>query len=202
MFQFAARGVLPPMPHAACLPMSIPDVRGTPSASDDEPPPAAEIDIRLADGLGHPIDPRWIAQRLQQAATAITEAESVVVQAISVFVVDDARMIELHDRHAGIAGTTDVLTFDLRHDGTGPIRAELVVCADEAARRAHEHGLGIDRELLLYCIHGMLHCAGHNDDHEEGWRRMHAREDEILRAIGVGPVFEALPDEGGGGAPP
>jgi probable rRNA maturation factor len=104
-------------------------------------------------------------------------------------------MSELHLRHSQVAGTTDVLTFDLRRDSANAIEAEIVVCADEAARRGVELGHAIERELLLYCVHGLLHCAGYDDHDEAGWQRMHAREDEILRAVGVGATF--MPKRGG-----
>ena len=36
---------------------------------------------------------------------------------------------------------------------------------------------------------GILHCAGYEDKSDEGFRAIHAEEDRILAAIGVGPVF-------------
>jgi probable rRNA maturation factor len=110
-----------------------------------------------------------------------------------VLVVDDSRMIEFHRRHSGIASTTDVLTFELRQHPSDPIEVDLVICADEASRRAAELNHSIERELLLYCVHGLLHCLGYDDHDEPNWRRMHAREDEILAAIGVGATFERPP---------
>jgi probable rRNA maturation factor len=105
-------------------------------------------------------------------------------------------MAELHLFHSGVEGTTDVLTFDLRQGAAGPLEVEIVACLDEARRMA---GAGpVERELLLYLLHGALHCLGHDDHDPEGFARMHEREDEILLAIGVGAVFDGgFPGAGG-----
>ncbi len=97
-------------------------------------------------------------------------------------------MTDLHERHCGLDATTDVLTFPLSGDGE-PVDVEIAVCLDEAVRRAVERGHEPERELLLYCLHGLLHCTGWDDHTTEDYDAMHAREDEILRAIGVGDVF-------------
>ena len=63
------------------------------------------------------------------------------------------------------------------------------LCLDEAARRAIEFGHGVERELLLYAVHGVLHCLGHDDHEEEQRARMHREEDRLLAAVGVGAVY-------------
>jgi hypothetical protein len=47
--------------------------------------------------------------------------------------------------------------------------------------------------LLLYGLHGMLHLCGFDDRTERAFRAMHAKEDEILTRLGVGPVFRPTP---------
>jgi probable rRNA maturation factor len=95
----------------------------------------------------------------------------------------------------GDTRTTDVLTFDLRdrkppRDREGvALELETVVCIDEARRRAAELNHPVRHELLLYCVHSLLHVQGYDDKSPAAARRMHAREDELLRAIGVGPVY-------------
>lgn len=152
---------------------------------------ALEVDVRQAPDLRGNIDGGWISSHLRRAANLLSQRDGVQVARLSVLIVDDARMQHLHERHSGEKTTTDVLTFDLRADKVRPVEADLVVCADEAARRAVQLGHSIERELLLYCIHGLLHCLGHDDHDEAGWRAMHAREDEILAAIGVGATFHS-----------
>lgn len=97
-------------------------------------------------------------------------------------------MARLHDRYKGEARTTDVLTFPLSEPDE-PIEADIVICLDEAARRAADFGHPIERELLLYALHGLLHCAGFDDHDDIGAAAMHSEEDRILQFIGVGATF-------------
>lgn len=112
---------------------------------------------------------------------------------VRVRLVRDDGMTALHATTMGIDETTDVLTFDLLEgepDREGRIDADVVVCVDEAARQAKQRTHGIEKELLLYIVHGVLHCVpGFDDVEDAGARRMHETEDDILRAIGVGAVF-------------
>lgn len=102
-------------------------------------------------------------------------------------VVNDQTMSEAHARYAGVEGTTDVLTFDLGSGGA--VDADLYICVDEARRQAERLGHPVEHELVLYIVHGLLHCLGHDDHDEEDARRMHTEEDRLLTAIGIGPVF-------------
>lgn len=122
---------------------------------------------------------------------------------VRVRIVGDAEMSALHEEYSGIMGTTDVLTFDMSGEadarGVVLLDVDIAVCLDEAERqggaRRHEP---ID-EILLYALHGVLHCLGH-DDHDDGaFRAMHAAEDEILAQVGASVRFHA-PDTGGGAA--
>ena len=98
-------------------------------------------------------------------------------------------MAGAHQRYAGVSGTTDVLTFDLAESGAGRLDADLLVCFDEAARQAAGRGHDVATELLLYIVHGVLHCLGQDDHDPAAASRMHAEEDRVLEAIGVGRVY-------------
>lgn len=113
---------------------------------------------------------------------------------LSLALVDDRRMGELHQRFMNIPGPTDVLTFpiDVAPDGR-ILSGEVVICVPEARRQAKARGIELKHELLLYALHGMLHLCGFDDRTERGFRRMHAKEDEILTRLGVGAVFHPHP---------
>jgi len=100
-------------------------------------------------------------------------------------------MTTLHRRYRGIAASTDVLSFDVDTDPKhGVLNADIVVCADLARQRAAARTLAASRaELALYVTHGILHLAGYDDHRPADFRRMHAREDELLSELGLGPVF-------------
>lgn len=109
---------------------------------------------------------------------------------MSLALVGNRRMAELHERFMNIPGPTDVLTFELDHDGKGRVVAgEVVVCVPYAVNQAKKRGVRIEKELLLYGLHGMLHLCGLDDRNEVDFAHMHHREDEILKRLGVGAVF-------------
>src|SRR4051794_22139937 len=119
---------------------------------------------------------------------------------LSVVLVGDRLMAELHQRFMGLPGPTDVLTFPLDEDRRGRVTSgEVVLCVPEARRRAREHGVSVQQELLLYALHGMLHLCGFDDRTDAGFAAMHRTEDQILTQIGVGPVF-ATPERTVGAA--
>lgn len=163
-------------------------------SASDEPPsslsrpcPGAsqEIDIEFAAPDVDPPADGWLQEHL---AAAIRGA-GVGAVTLGVRVVDDAEMDRLHRLHSGVPGTTDVLTFDNRDAPDEPIAGDLVLCRDEAHRRARELGHDARLELLLYALHGVLHLDGEDDHDPLAHRRMHEREDRVLAALGLGPVF-------------
>jgi probable rRNA maturation factor len=107
-------------------------------------------------------------------------------------------MASLHKKFMGVAGPTDVLTFELERGARGAVTAgEVVVCVSYARREARRRGVELHHELLLYALHGILHLSGFDDRAPAGHRRIHEEEDRILRLIGIGPVFNHAPKERG-----
>ncbi len=141
--------------------------------------------------------------RLEQWLHAAVDAVG-ACGAVRVRLVSDREMAAAHQRYAGVAGTTDVLTFDMRDEdedlepGAGTLDVDIWACVDEARRQAAGRGLAVERELLLYCIHGVLHCLGYDDHDDAEYARMHAEEDRILETIGVGRTFARSPVMSGG----
>ena len=111
---------------------------------------------------------------------------------MSLALVNDARMSDLHVEFMGIPGPTDVLTFPIDQDARGRVTSgEVIVCVPQARRQAKRHTIPLRLELLLYSIHGMLHLSGYDDRTPRDFATMHRTEDEILTELGFGPVFTA-----------
>lgn len=135
---------------------------------------------------------------------------------VRVRVVEDAEMAAAHLEYAEVEGTTDVLTFDMSDRDENPevpernlgrlctvyerelfcVDTDILICFDEAVRQAARRGYPVEKELLLYIVHGVLHCLGWDDHDDEASEAMHAVEDEVLVKIGVGPVYGVEPAEG------
>ena len=86
------------------------------------------------------------------------------------------RMARVHREFLNVRGPTDVLTVSY---------GEILVCAPVAKARALEFGHDVTTELALYCIHGLLHLAGHNDTEPDSARRMAEEQERILKAAGA-----------------
>lgn len=171
-----------------------------PTGSDDPEPSHARpsdaspsqghlaITVHLALHVAEPDPPitGWIEPLVNQAVShAGVEAAE-----LSLAVVGDEEMAQLHEQYTGVAGTTDVLTFDLAEPNGSMIEGDIVLCLDEAQRQADYHGHPVRHELLLYAVHGLLHLLGEDDHDPEDFRRMHHREDQLLQALGLGKIFD------------
>jgi probable rRNA maturation factor len=131
---------------------------------------------------------------LQEAVETVLRMHDVASAKISFVFVGDDEMADLNEKHLGHQGPTDVLTFDLRDDGSpgGAVEGEIVVSVDTAAREAAARGHSRDAELALYAVHGVLHLLGYDDGTKEQAARMHEVEDRVFTALGLAPVFGAV----------
>ena len=132
---------------------------------------------------------------LRRVAEYTLQAEGFTHGRLSVVVIGATAMATLHRKFRGSPNATDVLTFDLESDPQiGIVDADIVVCTDVARRRAARRGGSLEiarAELALYLVHGILHLASYDDHTTSEFRRMHAREDELLLELGLGAVYRA-----------
>ena len=127
-----------------------------------------------------------VAHWLEEKLLALQNAGAPKLRRFTVQCVNDQAMGELHMRHMNDPRTTDVLTF------TDGLEADVAVCVDEAGRRALELKHELRDELLLYCLHGLLHAGGVDDRTPADFAAMHGEENRLLRAIGLGEIFGAI----------
>jgi len=169
----------PPQPEAAAR-------SDSPYPHDlNAPPPGPVVELNLTVPDADPPLVGWLDIHL----AAIAVRAGVRKGQISLAVVDDPCMARLHEQYRQTAGTTDVLSFDLRARPDDPLAAEVVVCLDEARRQAGRRGHETRLEALLYAVHGLLHMIGYEDATADQADRMHEREDQLLNEAGFGPVF-------------
>jgi len=148
-----------------------------------------QLDIEMDESLGPPVaagDVAWLRRMIGAAG----ERLGIRGGRLSIVLVGDEVMADLHERFSGDPSTTDVLTFDLRAEGERRIEGEVYVGVEEGRRRAAELGHEARLEWLLYAVHGLLHLMGYDDHEPADWARMHDAEDRLLEALGVGAVFD------------
>jgi probable rRNA maturation factor len=114
-------------------------------------------------------------------ARHVLQAEGQPDSELSVTLVDDERIAEIHVDYMDIPGATDVISFPLSDpEDPIPILGEVVVSVDTAAREAAERGISLREELLRYVVHGTLHLFGYDDHEPDDYAAMHARQEELL----------------------
>lgn len=123
------------------------------------------------------------ADALERAGLAALAHAGGDSKQVDLILVEDSTLTELHARFLADDTPTDVMAFDLGEDGEGPA-GEVYVSVDCALRVAASRGVGVERELALYVVHGCLHLCG-LDDHDEADRaRMRKAEASVLQALG------------------
>ena len=130
-------------------------------------------------------------KRLAAIAQAVLEAEGTPVAELSVTLTDDETVRGLNREYAGEDAVTDVLSFSqwegeefVGAPGSVPPLGEVVIAYPQATRQAEERDRSANEEVARLLIHGTLHLLGYDHAEAEEERRMRAREEELLGALG------------------
>lgn len=105
---------------------------------------------------------------------------------LSISLVDEDEMSALHVRWMDEPGATDVLSFPMDEmkphsaaQGPGMV-GDVVLCPDFAARQAAQAGHGLQDELELLTVHGILHLLGYDHREAEEKELMFGLQDQLL----------------------
>jgi probable rRNA maturation factor len=133
------------------------------------------------------------------AQYVIGQMETHPLADLSMLLVDEAHMTNLHEKWMEEPGPTDVLSFpmdELRpHSMAGPNRSrgrdgdepepvllgDVVLCPQVAAVQARQHGQSTQAELELLTVHGVLHLLGYDHADPEEEAEMFGLQNELLR---------------------
>lgn len=89
---------------------------------------------------------------------------------------DDDLLADLNTRYRGKSGPTDVLSFPVDPadalPGEPPQLGDVLISLAQADANATAAGHGLDAELALLAVHGLLHLLGHEDESDEGAEAM------------------------------
>ena len=75
---------------------------------------------------------------------------------------------------------TDVIAFEMQEEGK---LGDIVVSTDTAKRQAGEEGHSFEKELLILCLHGLLHILGYRDKSKEDQKIMWDKTYEVFDVI-------------------
>ena len=96
----------------------------------------------------------------------------------SVLLAGDERLRALNLQFRGLDKPTDVLSFPALPEADGGQGGDLAISLETAAAQAAEHGHPLQIEVKVLILHGLLHLAGYDHEHDRG--RMRRRE-TVLR---------------------
>ncbi|HTX86288.1 MAG TPA: rRNA maturation RNase YbeY [Streptosporangiaceae bacterium] len=117
---------------------------------------------------------------------------------LSVLLVDEPAMTELHVRWMGEEGPTDVLAFPMDElrlpqpggghgdhgspdaDAAEVLLGDVVICPQVAAAQAAEADHDVQDEIDLLCTHGILHLLGYDHAEPEEHATMFGLQDRLL----------------------
>ena len=88
--------------------------------------------------------------------------------AIGVRFVDDEEMRKVNERFRKRSKTTDVLSFPGGSPALEGYAGDIVISVPTARRQAEERGHGVEREIYLLMLHGVLHCLGWDHASDDG----------------------------------
>ena len=160
------------------------------------------VDISILEPFGRRLSRSWLRTVVSHALDRALPEEDCQ---LSLAIADDDTLKRLNREYRGLDETTDVLSFSTFHRGhwegdeDPPPRAddvpfvmppqeprhlgEVIISYPQAVRQADPEPSGLERELALLVVHGLLHLLGF--DHVEPLEEadMQAEEREILSRI-------------------
>ncbi len=100
---------------------------------------------------------------------------------LAISIVDESRMSELHEEWMDLKGPTDVLSFPMDelepHSPEPGIVGDIVLCPQFAKIQAKN---GLEAELHLLTVHGVLHCLGYDHAESAQEKAMFELQESIL----------------------
>jgi probable rRNA maturation factor len=154
------------------------------------------VSVEINNESGLPADEDALRELAQYV---IDQMETHPLADLSMLLVDEAHMTNLHEKWMEEPGPTDVLSFpmdELRpHSMAGPNRSrgrdseepepvllgDVVLCPPVAVTQAKQHGHSTQAELELLTVHGVLHLLGYDHAEPEDEAEMFGLQNELLR---------------------
>jgi probable rRNA maturation factor len=147
----------------------------------------ADVSIEIANESGIDVSE---SELISVAKFVITQMDVNPAAELSMVLLDTAAMADLHMRWMDLPGPTDVMSFPMdelepggRPDAPEPgpaLLGDIVLCPEFATAQARTAGHGLDDELHLLTVHGVLHLLGYDHAEPDEEREMFALQNTLL----------------------
>jgi probable rRNA maturation factor len=159
------------------------------------------MSIEIANESGVKVDESYLAGL---ARHVLDDMRVHPLAELSVLLVDEPAMTELHVRWMGEEGPTDVLAFPMDElrlpqpggthadhatpdpDAADVLLGDVVICPQIAAAQAKQAGHAVQDEIDLLCTHGILHLLGYDHGEPEEHAKMFGLQDRLLASWRAG----------------
>lgn len=102
---------------------------------------------------------------------------------LSIAFVSPGEMRSLNRKWRGKNAVTDVLSFEL----AGPVKGELVLSYEQAARQAKQVHYSATDEVCFLIVHGILHLWGYDHERPVDAKKMFTLQEKILKSLKIDP---------------
>ena len=103
--------------------------------------------------------------------------------AVSVLITSSRELQALNHRFRGKNKPTDVLSFPAALGLTKRFAGDVAISAEIAAHNARRLGHSVGEEIRILVLHGLLHLAGYDHEHDDG--EMERKEADLRRSLGL-----------------
>lgn len=142
--------------------------------------------------------PDGIDEAIERAVHATCAEADIRSGSVGVRLVSDAEIQAINRQSLGHDYVTDVISWGYSDDRQA-VEGDVVVSYETACRMAVRIGWDPLHELLLYVVHGTLHCIGMEDTDPAERAEMREAEGRVFQRLGIAPPPRG-PDEKGGEA--
>ncbi len=96
---------------------------------------------------------------------------------LEIIFLSDAAIKRINGKYKHSNRVTDVLSFDLGSCG------QILISSDMALKNSRVFSTSLEKELVLYVIHGILHLFGYDDEEISARSKMFRKQDSILEML-------------------
>ena len=137
--------------------------------------------IEVVVHVNHPLPDDLDVVRLERLVVSALQAEERGRGwSVSVVLVGDPELQDLHRRFMDINEPTDCMTFPRDPEDDDEPGGDIVISVDRAAEQGPESGLTTANEIEFLAVHGVLHLCEWDDQTDEDRAAMHRRQREII----------------------